>query len=299
MEIDSLTEQRIIIKFLVKLGKTSLQMHEMLNTVYGDDALKKTALFKWIKRFQEGREDCKDDTRPGRPSTTCNDLNIDRVQSLVLSDRRMTILMLADTLSIGKSSVHTILTENLGLKKLCAKIVPKLLTPDQKLWRKECCIDWKNSALTPNFLERVITGDESWFYEYDLELKTQSMEWKSKNDPRTKKCRKSRSKIKVMLIVFFDYRGIVHHEYLPEGQTVNAILYVEVLKRLRDRVRRVRPNLLGEDGWILHHDNAPAHSSLLVREFLARNSITTLDHLLYSPDLAPCDFFCSQNVKWS
>ncbi|XP_025192145.1 uncharacterized protein LOC112592343 [Melanaphis sacchari] len=98
----------------------------------------------------------------------------------------MTIRMLADTLSIGKSSVHTILTENLGLKKLCTKIIPKLLTPDQKLRRKECCIDWKNSALTPNFLERVITGDESWFYEYNLELKTQSMEWKSKMIPERK-----------------------------------------------------------------------------------------------------------------
>lgn len=100
-----------------------------------------------------------------------------------------------------------------------------------------------------------------------------------------------------MLIVFFYYRGIVHHEYLPEGQTVNAIFYVEVLKRLRDRVRRVRPNLLGEDGWILHHDNAPAHSSLLVREFLARNSITTLDHPPYSPDIAPCDFFLFPKCK--
>ncbi|XP_022174517.1 uncharacterized protein LOC111036699 [Myzus persicae] len=115
----------------------------------------------------------------------------------------MTIRMLGDTLSFRKSSVHTILTENLGLKIFCAKIVPELLTPDRKLRRKECCIDWKNSTHTPNFLEKIITGDELWFYEYDLELKTRSMEWKQKNDLRTKKCRKSRSKIKVVLIVFF------------------------------------------------------------------------------------------------
>lgn len=86
MEIDGLTEQRIIITFLVKLGYTYLQIHQMLSAVYGDDALKKIALFKWIKRFQEGSEDCKDDMRPGRPSTTCNNLNVDHVQSLVLSD---------------------------------------------------------------------------------------------------------------------------------------------------------------------------------------------------------------------
>jgi len=86
---------------------------------------------------------------------------------------------------------------------------------------------------------------------------------------------------------FFDCHGIVHHEFTPEGQTVNAALYVEVLKHLGDRVRRVRPELWEGRRWILHHDNAPAHSALIVRELLARNSITVLEHLLYSPDLAP------------
>lgn len=172
----------------------------MLSTVYGDSALKKKQLFlsglsvsEMVARLQRWCET--------RTSFTCDGQNIERVQFLVLSDRRMTVGMLADMLSIGKSSVHTILTENLGLRKLCAKIVPKLLTPDQKLRRKECCIDWKNRH--KHFHERIIAGDESWFYEYDLELKTQSMERKSKNDPRTKKFRKSRSKTKVLLIFFF------------------------------------------------------------------------------------------------
>lgn len=150
----------------MKLRKTSLQIHKILSTVYEDSALKKTALFKWIMRFREGREDCKDDARSGRLSTTCDDQNIERVQSPVLSDRRMTVRMLADMLSIGKSSVHTILTENVGLRKFYAKIVPKLLTPDQKLRRKECCIDWEKSTRTPNFLERIITGYFSLFPRY-------------------------------------------------------------------------------------------------------------------------------------
>ena len=56
--------------------------------------------------------------------------------------------------------------------------------------------------------------------------------------PRTKKARKSRSKIKTMFIVFFDIHGVVYHEYVPEGESVNAKFYVEVLKRLHERVRR-------------------------------------------------------------
>jgi len=89
----------------------------------------------------------------------------------------------------------------------------------------------------------------------------------------------------------------VHHEFTPEGQSVNAAFYVEVLKCLRDRVRRVRPELWDRRQWILHHDNAPAHSALIVHEFLARNSITMLKRPPYSPDLAPCDFFLFPRCK--
>jgi len=223
--------------------------------------------------------------------------NIDRVRSLVLSDRRLTVRMIVEELRLGKSSVHTILTENLDMKKVCAKIVPKLLTPEQKMRRKECCTDWKTSEESDEFLERVVTGDESWIYDYDIELKSQSREWKHKESPRPKKSQKSKAKIKVMLLVFFDCHGIVHHEFAPEVQTVNAAFYVEVLKRLGDRLRRVRPELWEGRQWILHHDNAPAHSALIVPEFLARNSITMLEHPPYSLDLAPCDFFLFPKCK--
>jgi hypothetical protein len=49
--------------------------------------------------------------------------------------------------------------KDLEMRKICAKIVPKLLTPEQKLRRKQCCIDWKVLEEIDVFLERVITGD--------------------------------------------------------------------------------------------------------------------------------------------
>ena len=86
---------------------------------------------------------------------------------------------------------------------------------------------------------------------------------------------------------FCDCHGIVHHKFAPEGQTVNTAFYVEVLKHLRDRVHPMRPEFWEGRRWILHHDNAPVHSALIVCEFLACNSITVLKHSPYSPDLAP------------
>jgi len=75
-----------------------------------------------------------------------------------------------------------------------------------------------------------------------------------------------------MLLAFFDSEGIVHHEYAPDGQTNNKDFYVEVLRRLRESVRRKRPEKWRDGDWILHHDNAPARTSHLVQQFLAKHA---------------------------
>jgi hypothetical protein len=88
---------------------------------------------------------------------------------------------------------------------------------------------------------------------------------------------------------------IVHFEFPKQGRTVNQHCYLEILVRLREAVRRRRPELW-PDAWILHHDNALDHDALAVREFLAKKSMT-LDHPPYSADLAPCDFRLFRKLK--
>ena len=64
-----------------------------------------------------------------------------------------------------------------------------------------------------------------------------------------------------------------------------------------EKVRRKRPELSANNSWILHHDNAPVHTALPVREFLVTKQIIVLEHPAYSPDLAPSDFFLFQKIK--
>jgi hypothetical protein len=80
------------------------------------------------------------------------------------------------------------------------------------------------------------------------------------------------------------------------GRTVNQHCYLEILARLREAVRRRRPELW-HDAWILHRDNAPAHDALAAREFLAKKSILILGHPPYLPYLAPCDFWPFPKLK--
>ena len=112
-----------------------------------------------------------------------------------------------------------------------------------------------------------------------------------------KKGRQVRSKTKVMLLAFFDSEGIVHHNYAPDGQTINKEFYLEYLRRLRESVRRKRPEKWRDGDWNLHHDNAPAHTSHLVQQFLAKHCTAQLQQPPYSPDLAPYDFLLFPRLK--
>jgi transposase len=94
----------------------------------------------------------------------------------------------------------------------------------------------------------------------------------------------------------FDIQGIVHKEFVPLGQTVNGKFYCKVLKRLREGIRRKRPDKWKNNNWFLHHDNAPAHTSL-VRQFLTSKNITVIPHPPHGPDLAPCDVFLFPKMK--
>ena len=79
------------------------------------------------------------------------------------------------------------------------------------------------------------------------------------------------------------------------SKTVNHAFYKDVLERLRKRVQRVRRDIA--DDWVLQHDNAPAHTALSIREFLAKKNIPVLPHPPYSPNLAPCDFYLFSKLK--
>jgi hypothetical protein len=89
-----------------------------------------------------------------------------------------------------------------------------------------------------DILGRVITGDETWAYQYDPETKRRSAQWKRANSPTSKKVPSFQSRVKTMLLTFFDISEVVHYEFVPTGQTVNQVYYLEVLERLREKVRR-------------------------------------------------------------
>ncbi|UYV85140.1 hypothetical protein LAZ67_X004709 [Cordylochernes scorpioides] len=270
----------------------------MLTLAYGEATLDQSNVYRWYKMFSEGREDVNDEERAGRPSTSTTDEKINEVEKMILAKRRITVREVAEDLNISIGSCHSIFINDLGMRRVAAKFVPKLLNCDQKQHLMNIANEMLDSVRDdPNLLQRVITGDEAWVYGYDVETKAQSFQWKLPHEPRPKKARQVRSNVKVLLTVFFDCRGVVHHEFLPHGRTVNKEYYLQVMRNLREAIRQKRPDLWKNKNWLLHHDNAPAHTSLLVRDFLAKNNTLMMLQPPYSPDLAPCDLFLFPNLK--
>ena len=90
--------------------------------------------------------------------------------------------------------------------------------------------------------------------------------------------------------LFFYCEGVIHHEFLLRGQTVNEECYLKVMKRVREAVRRKRPDLWRRKNRLLCL-HVPARSFLLIHDFLTKHETTVVPQPPYSPDLTPTDLF--------
>jgi hypothetical protein len=79
-----------------------------------------------------------------------------------------------------------------------------------------------------------------------------------------------------MLIIFFDNRGIVNNEFVLVGQAVNSAYCCDVLRRLRENIRRFRSELWRQRNWLLHHNNALSLTSFLISKFCIKDNKTVI-----------------------
>jgi len=232
-------EQQLAIKFCFRAEKSATETLQMVNAAYGDQALSRSNVFRWY-----GREDTEDHPRSGRPTKCRNDNNVEKISQLLLQNRHLSLRMLADEVNIGKDTVRKIVVEDLRKRKICSRLARHSLTPEQKDRRIAA---WRDVIATadsgPDFFKKTVTDDETWCFAYDLTTKRQSAAWVGETLPRPKKLRFQKSRVKTMLVNFFDWQGVIHKEFVPGVETINAVYYKGVLERLLNRIRRVRPGM--------------------------------------------------------
>ncbi|XP_071097976.1 histone-lysine N-methyltransferase SETMAR-like [Haliotis cracherodii] len=265
-----------------------------MSSTLGEDAPSYATVKIWVAECKRGRSSTDDEPRPGPPVVSSTPEMVQRILDIVMDDRRVTQRLIANLVDISQERVHFILTDILGTHKVSDRWVSTLLTADQKRPRENLSREnLKLSESDPdNFLKRFVTMDETWVHHFEPESKQQSKQRKDVTSPTPKKAKSVPSAGKVMASVFWDSEGVIMVDWLP----VTGAYYMELLRQLREKIKVMRRGQLTKGGFY-HHDNAPAHRSLIA---MAKNhdcGFELLQHPPYSPDLAPSDYHLFPQLK--
>ena len=133
-------EHRTVIKFFTRKGLNAIKINKELDNVYKDSAPSYLTVAKWVAEFKDPQRAFEDAPQMGHPSTITADENIETVERIAMRDRRISICHAAYELDIPKFTIHQIMNNHMGMKKVCTRWVPKLLTPIQRANRVYCVV---------------------------------------------------------------------------------------------------------------------------------------------------------------
>ena len=145
------------------------ESHAILTETLGEHAPIYATVKNWVAQFKRREFSTFDAPRPGRPKRVTTPEVIEKIRELILEYRRISAKSIAEQLGISRERVRSIVHEDLDMRKLSAKWVPKYRNADQKLQRcqsSEQVLEffWRD----PNdFLSRLVTMDETWLYHYN------------------------------------------------------------------------------------------------------------------------------------
>jgi len=266
---------------------------EELQNVYGEDSPSYATVKRWYNEFSNGRTSVMDDERPGRPLEIDQKIS-ENLLTIIKSKRKITTRSLVERLNISKGSLHN-LFQSIGIRKLCSRFVPRLLTGEMMDIRLQCC--QQNLRLFNQvgdlLFKNLITMDETPLSLYMPESKRESTEWKLPGETSSKKMKCSATHRKcLMLSVFWDSKGVLLCDFCENGISINSEYYCNLLKEARKSKRKSRVSEL----YYLA-DNAPIHTSATSKGVVAASGFTVLSHPPYSPDLAPSDYFLFRHLK--
>ena len=170
----------------------------MLQTVLGPSCMNRASVFEWHWGIMRGVGGIMRGVEVRTPEL------IGQIKNFMDKDRRVSIETISVQFDVSVGTVHTIIREELKMRKICTKFVPRVLRIYQK--ERHCQDNGKMVELInsdPAVHEALVTCDESWIYCYDPETKRQSSQWKHAGSPRPKRARQSRSTQKLLMIPFF------------------------------------------------------------------------------------------------
>ena len=262
--------------------KTQLKHKKKICAVYGEGAVTDWACQKWFAKFRAG--DFSLDVAPqlGRPV----EVDSSQIETLIENNQCYTTQGIADILKISKSSAENHLHQ-LGYVHRFDVWVPQKLSKKNLLDHISACKSLLKHNKNVPFLKQIVTGDEKWILYNNVERKRS---WGKRNEPPPTTPKASLHPKKVMLCIWWDWKGVLYYELLLENQTINSNKYCAQLDQLKVAIDKKHPEVVNRKCIIFHQDNARRHVSLMTRQKLLQLGWEVMIHPPYSSDIVPSDF---------
>ena len=182
-------------------GKSFQERFQSLKHCFGDQSRSKATVFRWFRQFMSGESTLEDDDCCGRMAMTVIPENVSTIESLIKKDPKMAYTEVQGIMKISSGSLTRILHDCLGARKRYAFWVPHNLSEEQKQDRVHWCTHMlrKCDGGTSPCVWVIVTGEETWVYQYNLETKQQSEVWVFPNENPPVKFKRNGSASKQMI----------------------------------------------------------------------------------------------------
>ena len=308
-------EQKIIVRYLQQKNTAPEEIHKQLKVAMGPLAASYKEVRDWIQDIQEGIEDpdkCMCDALmpsdnlqkqgPTDPALIC------RIETIINNDRRITVEKAAELSMSSEFNASQILNNVLGLKRVCEKWIPKAWTPDQRAFRVSVCkylLDMHNYGDT-DILSRLIVGDETFTCYYKNEESRRASRAESNTlqvgpvsrRPSTgERYKPANEPTQVNFMFFYDAKGLLVSELMPEDQTPTTEFYASMMKTILLPILKRKRGHKDKQPIYLLHDNIALHNSVYFQEVQKELNIIVLPQPTNSPDMEPYEFWFFKQLR--
>lgn len=285
-------KQRNFICKLANEGEKPKNIEELLQRRFGEEALKRSEVYRWAGLAKLGYDPNYEKEKPGpKPDEQL----LKRIEEILDEEPFASLHYIAELLNENTTIIYRYLTQFLHKVYKSSRWLPHELTQQQKL-KRVSELKSLHSILQSSKHEsfrNIITGDQSWLTLYY----SNNGAWLDSDDDPPEMIKNTIDTQKFMMTIIWGVHGFFIVDFLPQGESYDSPYFIaNILQPLFEKKQEIWSSSNKKSIW-LHLDNSHVHNSKLCHQKYIEFGFRRAPHPPYSPDVAPSDFYLFGFIK--